>query len=72
MRNEKNTRHTVEQIIVKLREVEILIAQGKTIGEAVRYIEVSEATYYKWRSKYDNLTASDAKRLNSWEKKMND
>ncbi len=40
----KKTRHTVEQIIVKLREVEILIAQGKTIGDAVRHIEVSEAT----------------------------
>ena len=64
----KRTRHTVEQIIVKLREVEILIAQGKTIDEAVRHIEVREATYYKWRSKYGNLTASDAKPLKQLEK----
>lgn len=64
----KRTRHTVEQIIVKLREVEILLAQGKTIAEAVRQIEVSEATYYKWRSKYGSLTASDAKRLKQLEK----
>ena len=66
--NYEKTRHTVEQIIVKLKEVEILIAQGKTIGEAVRHIEVSEATYYKWRSKYGSLTASDAKRLKLLEK----
>jgi len=64
----KRTRHTVEQIIVKLREVEILLAQGKTIAEAVKQIGVSEAAYYRWRSKYGNLTVSDAKRLKKLEK----
>jgi len=60
--------YTTEQIIVKLREVEILCAQGKTIGEAVRSIGVSEQTYYRWRQKYGGMSAGEAKRLRSLEK----
>lgn len=55
--------YTVEQIIIKLREVEVLCSQGKTIGKAVRYIIVSDQTYYCWRQKYGNMNTSDAKRL---------
>lgn len=43
----KGIRYTVEQIIVKLREVEIHVSQGKSVSDAVRQIGISEATYYK-------------------------
>lgn len=60
--------YPVEQIIVKLREVEILCSQGKSMGEAIRSIGVSEPTYYRWRQKYGGLTTGDAKRLRDLEK----
>lgn len=60
--------YTTEQIIVKLRGVEVLCSQGKTIGEAVRQIGVSEQTYYRWRKKYGGMTTSDAKRYRELEK----
>ncbi len=63
----KGTRYTTEQIIRKLREAEIHAAQGMSIGEAVRQIGISEATYYKWRSRYAGMTTSDAKRLKALE-----
>lgn len=59
---------TVEQIIIKLREVEVLCSQGKTIGEAVRQIGVTEQTYYRWRKQYGKMTTSEAKRLKELEK----
>ena len=57
--------YTTEQIIVKLREVEIFCSQGKTIGEAVRQIGVSEQTYYHWRKKYGGMTTSDTSNTGS-------
>jgi putative transposase len=60
--------YTTEQIIIKLREVEVLCGQGKTIGEGVRQIGVSEQTYYRWRKHYGGMNASDAKRLKELEK----
>ena len=59
---------TTEQIIVKLREVEVLCSQGRTIGEAVRQIGVSEQTYYRWRKRYGGMTTSDAKKYRELEK----
>ena len=63
----KGSRFTTEQIIMKLREMEIHISQGMSVSEAVRQIGISDATYYKWRSKYANMTTSDAKRLKDLE-----
>lgn len=60
--------YTTEQIIVKLREVEVLCSQGKTIGEAVRQIGVSEQTYYRWRRNYGGMNVSDAKKYQELEK----
>jgi putative transposase len=48
-------RSTPEQIIAKLRQVEVLTAQGKPVAEAVRAIVVTEPTYYRWRSEYGGL-----------------
>jgi len=63
--------YTVEQIIVKLREVELHCNQGKTISEAVRQIGVTEQTYYRWRKEYGGMTTSDAKRMKELEKENN-
>jgi putative transposase len=59
---------TVEQIIIKLREVEVHCGQGKTIQEAVRQIGVTEQTYYRWRKQYGGMRSEDAKRLKEVEK----
>jgi len=58
----------VEQIIIHLREVEVMCSQGKTIGEEVRQIGVTEQTYYRWRKQYGGVSISDAKRLKELEK----
>ena len=60
--------YTVEQIIVKLREVELYCGQGKTVAEAVRQAEISEQTYYRWRKEYGGMNTADAKRLKLMEK----
>jgi len=52
-----------EQIINKLREVEVLISQGTTIGEASRKIGVTEQTYYRWRREYGGMGVEQARRL---------
>ena len=56
-------RYTTEQIIVKLREIEILCGQGNTIAEAVREAGITEQTYYRWRKEYGGMGTSEAKRL---------
>jgi putative transposase len=48
-------RHTPEVIVVKLRQVDVLTSQGKPIGEAIRSIGVSEATYHRWRNEFGGL-----------------
>jgi len=60
--------YTVEQIIVKLREVELFCGQGKTVAEAVRQAEISEQTYYRWRKEYGGMNTTDAKRMKELEK----
>jgi len=60
--------YTVEQIIMKLREVEVLCSQGKTMVESVRQIGVSEQTYYRWRRQYGGMNTSEAKRMRELEK----
>ena len=60
--------YTAEQIIVKLRTIEVLCGQGKTIAEAVRQEEITEQTYYRWRNQYGGMNTSDAKKLKLLEK----
>jgi len=59
---------TPEQIIRKLREAEILIAEGQPAAQAVRRIGVSEQTYYRWRKEYGGMQVDQAKRLKALEK----
>jgi putative transposase len=52
-----------EQIIRKLREAEVLISQGNTIGQASRQLCITEQTYYRWRKQYGGMQVSQAKQL---------
>ena len=60
-------RHTAEEIVAKLRQVEVLTAQGKPVAEAIRSIGVTEVTYYRWRSEYGGLEGDQVKRLKELE-----
>ena len=60
--------HSPEQIINKLREAEILLNQGASVGEASRKIGVTEQTYYRWRKEYGGMRIEQAKRLKGLEK----
>ena len=59
---------TAEQVINKLREVELLVGQGASIVEASRKIGVTEQTYYRWRREYGGMRVEQARRLKELEK----
>ena len=56
-------RHSPEQIIRKLREPEAMLAVGKTMGQVVQTLEVSDQTYHRWRNQYGGMKAEEADRL---------
>ena len=60
-------RFSVEQIINHLREAEVLLSQGQTVGEICRHIGVSEQSYYRWRREYGGLKVDQARRLKDLE-----
>jgi putative transposase len=60
-------RHTAEEIVSKLRQVDVLTAQGRTMAEAIRQIGVTEVTYYRWRSEYGGLKSDQVKRMKELE-----
>ena len=61
-------RHTAEEIVAKLRQIDVLIAQGKPVADAVRAIGVTEVTYYRWRNEYGGLEIEQAKRFKELER----
>jgi putative transposase len=60
-------RHRPEEIVAKLRQVEVLTAQGQSVAEAIRSIGVTEVTYYRWRNEYGGLKGDQVKRLKELE-----
>jgi putative transposase len=60
-------RHTAEEIVAKLRQVEVLSGQGRPISDAIRAIGVTEVTYYRWRNEYGGLKGDQVKRLKELE-----
>lgn len=60
-------RHKPEEIVAKLRQVEVLTAQGRTMAEAIRSIGVTEVTFYRWRQEYGGLKSDQVKRLKELE-----
>jgi putative transposase len=60
-------RHKPEEIIAKLRQVEVMTGQGTSMGDAIRSIGVTEVTYYRWRSEYGGMKLDQVKRLKELE-----
>jgi putative transposase len=61
-------RYTSEQIILKLREADVLLSQEKTVKEVCRALEIHEQTYYRWRREYGGMNTTQAKKLKTLEK----
>ncbi len=61
-------RHTPEQIITALREAEVGLASGKTVGMVSRELGISEQTYYRWRQEFGGMKVDQARRFKELEK----
>lgn len=61
-------KHKPEEIVAKLRQVDVLLSQGRSVGEAVRTIGVTPFTYYRWRKEFGGLKGDQVKRLKELEK----
>ena len=61
-------RYRPEEIISKLREAEVLLAEGVRVGEVVRRLGVTQVTYYRWRKEYGGMKVDQAKRLKELER----
>ena len=59
----KRKRHNPEQIIRKLREADRMLSEGKDIAAVCQALEVSEATFHRWRNQYGGMKANEAKHL---------
>jgi putative transposase len=60
-------RHRPEEIVAKLRQVDVLLSQRTPIADAIRSIGVTEVTYYRWRNEYGGLKSDGVKRLKDLE-----
>ena len=63
----KQRRHTPEQVVRKLREADRLLAQGSSMAQVLQHLEVTEATYNRWRHQYGAMSPDEAKRLKELE-----
>jgi transposase-like protein len=59
--------HKPEEIVAKLRQVDVLVSQGQPVVDAIRQIGVSEVTYYRWRQEYGGLKLDQVRRLKELE-----
>ena len=59
----KGRKHTPEQVVRKLREADRLLAEGKTVAEVAKALEISEHTFSRWRNQYGGMKADEAKEL---------
>ena len=60
-------RYKPEEIVAKLRQVDVLVSQGQNLVDAIRQIGVSEVTYYRWRQEFGGLKSEQVKRLKDLE-----
>ena len=60
-------RYKAEEIVAKLRQVDVLTSQGQSMADAIRQIGVSEVTYYRWRQEFGGLKTDQVKRLKELE-----
>ena len=61
-------KHKPEEIVAKLRQVDVLVSQGRSVSEAVQAISVTPFTYYRWRKEFGGLKGDEVKRLKELEK----
>jgi len=59
--------YKAEEIVAKLRQVDVLTSQGESVAEAIRSIGISEVTYYRWRQEFGGLKSDQVKRLKELE-----
>ncbi len=60
-------RHKAEEIVAKLRQVDVLVSQDQNVADAIRQIGVTEVTYYRWRQEFGGLKSNQIKRLKELE-----
>jgi putative transposase len=60
-------RHTPEQVVRKLREADRLLSEGTELPEVLKYLEIAEATYHRWRNQFGGMKTNDVKRLKELE-----
>ncbi len=64
----KRKKHSPEQIIDKLQQIEALVAAGRTNAQAAQELGITENTFYRWKKKYDNVGKPEARRLRELER----
>jgi putative transposase len=64
----KRNRFSAEQIVNKLRQAEVLLAQGQTVAQASKALGITEQTYYRWRKEYGGVKADQARRFKDLER----
>ena len=67
MTKKRRKRHTPEQIVKKLRDADAMLNSGKELAAVLQALEISDATYQRWRNQYGGMKASEAKRLKELE-----
>ena len=60
-------RHKPEEIVAKLRQVDVFVSQGQSVADAVRAIGVTEVTYYRWRQEYGGLKSGQVRKMKDLE-----
>ena len=63
----RRKKHSPEEIVAKLRQVEVSVGQGTPVADAIRAIGVTEATYYRWRQEFGGLKLDQVRRLKELE-----
>jgi transposase-like protein len=61
-------KHKPDEIVARLRQVDVLVSQGQSVAEAVRAIGITQFTYYRWRKEYGGLRTNQVRRLKELEK----
>ena len=67
MSSSRNSRHSTEQIVNKLRQADVELAKGQSIAAVCKTIGITDQTYYRWRKEYGGLNVDQAKRLKQLE-----
>ncbi|QDS98868.1 Transposase [Adhaeretor mobilis] len=67
MSQKRKKRHSPEQIVKKLRDADVMLNTGKDVAAVLQALEISEATYHRWRAQYGGMKAEEAKRLKQLE-----